>query len=428
MTALDQAFIKAFAQQSVPVVPAASRPTAPVLERASSGLGEPRVEEKPPTADGVLAVLERPLKRVISPLKVEHRAEGTRAKVVEEAGSEPWAVSSEQWVVGPEQWTIGNEQWAVGEEPWAADRSPSAVCVEPCRPSPEPRTPRTDDAKPCPVRAKLHDADQGASTDLSPQEDEAAAVAAPSEAAASDSPASTIPFCPNKPSAAEPFRAVWQVDHFTWPKVCRRLIARAAEELDRLADALSAANVQGQKVLGIAGYRRGEGATTLLLCAARRLAERGIKLALVDADMARPRLAKRLGVLPQFGWDETAIAEEESLGRAMVEAAANNLTLLPLREPPDGQGRPTSDPSRLTRCVEILRGRYDMVLVDMGPLADAERTRGIAAWAAAGTIDAVVFAHDERITSEEELIKVEGQLAAAGIAAVGIVKNFAAEE
>ena len=110
---------------------------------------------------------------------------------------------------------------------------------------------------------------------------------------------------PVPPSLAAPvpaereFKPAWEVDHFTWPRLCRRLIARAAEELDRLADALLAANSQGRKVLAMAGCRRGEGATTLLLCAARRLAERGIKPVLVDADLGRPRLAKRLGVQPR---------------------------------------------------------------------------------------------------------------------------------
>ena len=167
------------------------------------------------------------------------------------------------------------------------------------------------------------------------------------------------------------------MDHFTWPRVCRRLIARAAEELDRLADALLAANNQGQKVLAIAGCRRGEGATTLLLCAARRLAERGVKPVLVDADLGRPRLAKRLGVQPQIGWDETTEEEGRSLDQAIVEATANNVALLPAREPPAECGRPAGDPSRLAACLEILQNHYDMVLVDLGPLEDdgADRRR-----------------------------------------------------
>ena len=119
-------------------------------------------------------------------------------------------------------------------------------------------------------------------------------------------PAAEEPPAPAETPAAPQFKPAWQVDRFTWPRICRRLVARAAEEFNRLADALLAANARGQKALAIAGCCRGEGATTLLLCAARRLAERGIKLILVNADLNRPRLAKRLGVQPQSGWNETS--------------------------------------------------------------------------------------------------------------------------
>ncbi len=240
-------------------------------------------------------------------------------------------------------------------------------------------------------------------------------------------PSCTIPLYPDKTPPAELFQPAWRVDHFTWPKVCRRLIARAAKELDRLADALAAASARGQKVLAIAGYRRGEGATTLLLCAARRLAERGIRLALVDADLTRPRLASRLGVQPQVGWDEGAADEEGSLAQAIVEAAANNMALLPARERPAVNSRPADLSSRLARCVELLRGQYDLVLVDLGPLEDAGLANGRPAWAVPGTINGVVLTHDQRITSEEELIDIERQLAAADVTAVGIVENFVAE-
>ena len=194
--------------------------------------------------------------------------------------------------------------------------------------------------------------------------------------------------------AEREFKPAWEVDHFTWPRLCRRLIARAAEELDRLADALLAANNQGRKVLAIAGCRRGEGATTLLLCAARRLAERGIKPVLVDADLGRPRLAKRLGVQPQIGWDETTEEEGRRVDQAIVEASANNVALLPAREPADDGGRPAGDPSRLAACLKILRNHYDMVLVDLGPLEDAGLTDGAWSRTAAGMIDAVVLVHN----------------------------------
>ena len=153
-------------------------------------------------------------------------------------------------------------------------------------------------------------------------------------------------------------------------------MAKAGEEWDRLCDALLAASARGQKVLAIAGCRRGEGATTLLLCAASRLAERGIKTVLVDADPERPRLAKRLGVQPQVGWDETSAEDAGGLARAIVEAAASGLAVLPLREPLPQSGRKTLDWPHLAACLDNLRSHYEMVLVDLGPLEDAE-------WAAA---------------------------------------------
>jgi Mrp family chromosome partitioning ATPase len=243
------------------------------------------------------------------------------------------------------------------------------------------------------------------------------------ESVASD-PSPLSPSLP--PTQQEQFRPVWQVDHFTWPRLCRRLIARAAEELDRLADALLAANVQGQKVLAIGGCRRGEGATTLLLCAARRLAERGIKPVLVDADLVRPRLAKRLGVKPQFGWDETAEEDGRPLDQAIVEATTNNVALLPAREPSAESHRPPGDASRLPACLGILREHYDMVLVDLGPLEDARLADGD--WSrTARSIDALVLVHNPRITSTEQLTAFQEQVAAAGIAVAGIVENFVVE-
>jgi Mrp family chromosome partitioning ATPase len=223
-------------------------------------------------------------------------------------------------------------------------------------------------------------------------------------------------------TARREFRPAWQVEQFTWPRVCRRLIARAAEELDRLADALLGAHAQGRTVLAMAGCRRDEGATTLLLCTARRLAERGAKVVLVDADLARPRLAKRLGVQAQLGWNQTSPAEDPSLDQAVVEAATNNLALVPARELADESDRPAGDPARLASCLGELREHYDLVLVDPGPLDSARLSQS------AGAIDAVVLVHNRRITSEDQRIAVEGQLAVAGLAVVGIIENFVPEE
>ncbi len=230
------------------------------------------------------------------------------------------------------------------------------------------------------------------------------------------------------PTNLQPLKPAWRVDHFTWPGICRRLMARAPEQLDRLTDALASAGAEGRKVLVVGGCRRGEGATTLLLCAAHRLAERGVKTALVDADLARPRLARRLGVEPQLGWDETKASDENAIGQALVEAAATRMAILPAREPASKTEQPAGEASRLAACLGVLREHYDMVLVDLGPLVDAGLTEGAASRVAAAMIDGVILVHNGRVTSEGHMAAVAEQLSAMGIAVSGIVENFAAEE
>jgi Mrp family chromosome partitioning ATPase len=233
------------------------------------------------------------------------------------------------------------------------------------------------------------------------------------------------------PTAAKPraFKSDQQVERFTWPKVCRRLISRSPDEFDRLADALLAAGAQGKKVLGIAGCRQGEGATTMLLCAAHRLADRGVKLAMVDADLARPRLAKRLGVQPQFGWNETSgetWETDDSVERAAVEAA-NGLTLAPIQEPASPTPWTPSGWARLGACLKTLRSHFEMTLVDLGPLENIEHVGDSLHRTIASELDAVLLIRNRRITSDEQLSVVQQELSAAGTVLVGLIENFIAE-
>lgn len=222
------------------------------------------------------------------------------------------------------------------------------------------------------------------------------------------------------------FKPAWQVERFTWPRVCRRLIARAGEEFDRLADALMTANHRGQKVLAIAGCRRGEGATTLLLCAARQLADRGVNLVLVDADLARPRIAKRLGVQPQLGWNETSDDEGTTLDQTIIEASSSALALSSVREPSSSTGHTTGDWSRLAPSLDTLREHYEMVLVDLGPLEDIESLGAALGRTVDKKIDALLIVHNPRVTSIERLAEVEQQLTAAGVPLAGMIENFVA--
>jgi Mrp family chromosome partitioning ATPase len=435
MTALDQAFIKAFTQQGTfppAVAPRPAVPTAKPRPRCQPDAGPSAAwPETEGPSDVLAAKVEEqagPRRPAASHLPLSASGEPSAAK--------PAAASSAAMLAGV---------WA------ALERTPQGIAtmrkpeVRPAslQPAPaadggsaaptmaEPVVPAAASRAQVPISRVAEPLAKSLSAwSLPPSLGETARTAGPLPADSVELakvPVEPVPVIPPAPVLSAPalqsFKSGWQVDQFTWPRLCRRLIARAAGELDRLADALLAAGAQGQKVLAVAGCRRGEGATTLLLCAARRLAERGIKPVLVDADLAAPRLAARLGVQPQFGWDETE-GQGRSLDQAIVEATANNLALLPIREP-GAEGRPPADLAQLPACLRILREHYDMVLVDLGPLEDAaERVTGPAARLA----DAIVLVRNHRITSAEHLAACQDELAAAGTAVAGIVENFVAED
>jgi Mrp family chromosome partitioning ATPase len=236
------------------------------------------------------------------------------------------------------------------------------------------------------------------------------------------------PTPPPAPAATKVFKPAWQVDHFSWPKLCQRLIERAADELDRLTDAIEAIGRQGNKVLAMGSCRNGEGATTLLLSAARRLSERGVKSVVIDANLERPRVAKRLGVQSQIGWDETIDQPGRTLDQAIVEATAQNIAIVPVRETPAECGREPGDPSRLSACLQELHDHYDMVLIDVGSLENGGIFNLPWGRAAAEWIPAIIIVQNPNVTSDDIQQSVEGKLAVAGVAVAGIVENFVAED
>lgn len=221
----------------------------------------------------------------------------------------------------------------------------------------------------------------------------------------------------------QPFRPMLQVDRFTWPPVCRRLEEVAEDELDRLADGLADAMGSGRKVVAIAGCRRGEGATTLLLCAGRRLAQRDLRVVMADADLTDPQVARRLEVLPETGWEEV-LSGRLPLEEVVIESAGDRLAVLPVREAFCGTGEPTKDEQRLADSIETLAAHYDLVLLDLGPLEDPAVVSGWLARGVGSRLDAIVLVHNARLTPREDLAEIIRALATTEIAPAGVIENF----
>ena len=277
--------------------------------------------------------------------------------------------------------------WSAAEAYGAASGDGPAAAPVPCRATPSGHGGRGDLVQPRAVAAERPSSDEH-------------------ENPASDAGAVILPL-------GEVFQPAFQVEQFAWSAGATRLGRAAGIQLDRLADGLSGGLSEGRRVAALAGRRRGEGSTTLLLCAARRLAERGLKIIMVDADFDNPALARRLGLLPETGWEDV-LAGRIPVGEAVIESHADALAVLPLRGPlaADANALPTG------QTFATLRKHYDLVLVDLGqldPVAQSVARKGI---------EAVVLVRNVRLTPPEELAALGSGLAASGIWEAGVAENF----
>ncbi len=228
--------------------------------------------------------------------------------------------------------------------------------------------------------------------------------------------------CSTSPcSTTEPFQPLLQVDRFSWPVNVTKLCQAAADPLEALIDELAAGASQGRNVVALASCHPGDGATTLLLCLGKRLADHGVRVALVDADFENPRLARRLGILADAGWED-ALSQQRPLGEAVVASAHDGLVLVPLADPPEGRRAPGAAPLDPRPMIDVLRRNYDMVLVDMGSCLTAGaivETAGPAGWWA----DRAILVRNRRRTPSSDVDAAAQRLQSTG-ADVGIVENF----
>jgi len=248
-----------------------------------------------------------------------------------------------------------------------------------------------------------------------PATDSAAAPMEPCEA-------SILPVRP--PALPQAFRPLLEVDHFAWPEICRRLDAVAAPALDRRADALLDFAARGRRVVAFGAARRGEGATTVLSAVASRLASRRARVALVDGDLGEPQLARRLGLLPQAGWDDV-LAGHSTLAEVTIQSAEDGAILLPIREPFGGAGVALGHREMLRDSIRQLATDAELVLVALGPLEDRVVVEQFLAGCLAEAIDGTVLVRSVRAGQPARHQQVVQSIRAAGVEPLGIVENLA---
>lgn len=217
-------------------------------------------------------------------------------------------------------------------------------------------------------------------------------------------------------------RAAFEVERFEWPDICARLFVAAGPALMQFCDTLVAQMQRGRKMIAVTGCRRGDGRTTVAMCLARRLAEQGVRVALVDADFRHPQLAAQLGVVPTAGWDDV-LNSDLALTEAMIESTADRLTLMPLREPIFDSSK-TLDNPLIGVPLRTLREAFDLVLLDCEPLAGPEAADYLATLVGRCGLDAALLIHDLHQTPAPSFDHATQLLNHAPLAGWDIVENF----
>jgi Mrp family chromosome partitioning ATPase len=241
----------------------------------------------------------------------------------------------------------------------------------------------------------------------------------------------TVSLAPSLPAPApyslslSPFRPLLEVEGFQWPDDCDRFFRALAEPLADLARSVADEAAAGAKIVAVSSCRRGSGSTTLVLSLARRLAADGHRLLLVDGDFYNPLLARRLGLVPERGWEEV-LAGRMQAEEVVIESLADRLALLPLREPAPGHAYRWDNRADPATSLRMLQAHYDVVLVDLGRFDRQEIDQLAAAPPPDGSwIDRLLLVYDVRPAAQPELAQTRQAVRAAGITELGVVENFA---
>lgn len=209
-------------------------------------------------------------------------------------------------------------------------------------------------------------------------------------------------------------RPSWEVEVFDIPQSVADLFFEESLFQD-LSDRMKEASQGGLRTMLMTSALTGEGRTTVAIGVALAAASSGLRVALVDGDLAEPTLAEELRLDLDHGWVES-IRRGVPIKEIAVHALEDNLTLIPLL--PTDSGRQATA-VECAQMIESLKPSFDLIIVD-GPTADARDIRMLGS-----AIDSVIIVHDVNQSSDAAADLLAARLQRSGIDGVGIVENFA---
>jgi protein-tyrosine kinase len=172
-----------------------------------------------------------------------------------------------------------------------------------------------------------------------------------------------------------------------------------------------------QKLILFLGAKGREGTSTVVSSLARVVAECfNRKVAVLDANILRPSQHVHFGVSARVGWDDV-LRKTETTEKAFYRTNVDQLWVIPI----SAAGAETVrvvDPSSIEDFLEVLRERFDLVLIDCAPA-----TTFPGGMAFSRKVDGVVQIIEAECTRWPVAETVNQQIVRAGGRVIGIVLN-----
>lgn len=218
------------------------------------------------------------------------------------------------------------------------------------------------------------------------------------------------------------FNPVWEVDNLHWPHICFDLMEQSGSAMATVAQNLVTACEEGLQLLAVTSPKGGEGRTTIACCLAMLAGSRGLKVAIVDADLESPSLSHQTNLDVDQDW-KSAVESQIPLEEVAVHAIDDQVTIVPLLQP-IGHSEMSTDDNRIAAMLQELTEGFDLVIADMGHMNSPRSL--IPTMGEHGIISAVVAVVDRRETSPEHLDSCIRRIRQSGVVSIGLVENFAA--
>ncbi|MGL4594214.1 MAG: hypothetical protein ACRCUY_05745 [Thermoguttaceae bacterium] len=189
----------------------------------------------------------------------------------------------------------------------------------------------------------------------------------------------------------------------------------AKSQVNHLAELIESARKKGDKIISVCGIEQGDGCTTMSLCIANDLAERGLHVLLVDGHSQIPDLSQIMRVPVN-----QHVCEIVSLLKGRLDFFAWSDS--PIEVTKEGTASP--DIKSFFEIIATLRDDYDIIVIDSGALLALPLEQHISSWQEM-TIDGVFLIHSMTKAARISPNSVAFHLSKHNIKLIGIAENAA---